>query len=232
MKIPKCNCLKKLFENPILIYAPVFPYIAVVMILMGLLYIGKLNPITENKIPLVSPDSLIYSTELTLQEPKTIKAVELEMLKTPTPEMLAKGKELYISSCGSCHGNEGKGDGVAGVALNPKPRNFHGNEGWKNGPKVSGMYLTLQKGIAGGGMSAYDFLSASDRLSIIHFIRAEFMTNPETDTDAELQTMDKTYNLTAGTIQPGQIPISDAEAIIMNSYLKNSKQVNNITEDF
>ncbi|MHC1737140.1 MAG: cytochrome c [Ignavibacteriaceae bacterium] len=222
----------KISKNPILIYAPVFPYIAIVMILMGLLYISKLNPITENKIPLVSPDSVVYATELTLQEPKTIKAVELEMLKTPTPEMLAKGKELFISSCGSCHGNEGKGDGVAGVALNPKPRNFHGTEGWKNGPKVSGMYLTLQKGIAGSGMSAYDFLSASDRLSIIHFIRAEFMTNPETDTDAELQTIDRTYNLTAGTIQPGQIPIKDAESLILSSYQKNVKQENKTTEGF
>ncbi|MDY0079009.1 MAG: cytochrome c [Ignavibacteriaceae bacterium] len=215
MKILKCNCLKNIFEKPLLLYAPVFPYLVVVLILMGLLYISKLNPITENKIPLVPPDSVLYSTELSLQEPKTIKAIEFAMLKTPTSEMLDKGKELFISSCGSCHGNDGKGDGVAGVALNPKPRNFYNQDGWKNGPKVSGMYLTLQKGIPGSGMTAYDFLSANDRLAIIHFIRQEFMTNPATDTDTELQTLDKIYNLTAGTVQPGQIPIPEAENLLL-----------------
>lgn len=39
---------------------------------------------------------------------------------------LAKGKEVYntIGACASCHGAEGKGDGVAAAALTPKPRNF------------------------------------------------------------------------------------------------------------
>ncbi len=34
------------------------------------------------------------------------------------------GKKLYANYCVICHGAKGKGDGVAGAALNPKPANF------------------------------------------------------------------------------------------------------------
>ncbi len=35
-----------------------------------------------------------------------------------------QGKKLYTQLCTICHGTKGKGDGMAGAALNPKPANF------------------------------------------------------------------------------------------------------------
>jgi mono/diheme cytochrome c family protein len=38
----------------------------------------------------------------------------------------AAGKAVYdgIGACAGCHGSDGKGDGAAAAALDPKPRNF------------------------------------------------------------------------------------------------------------
>lgn len=39
-----------------------------------------------------------------------------------TPE--AAGREIFNTRCSTCHGASGKGDGIAGAALNPKPRDW------------------------------------------------------------------------------------------------------------
>ncbi len=57
------------------------------------------------------------------QVPESAKA-----LKSPynlkDPKLIALGKKVYFQHCNICHGDKGKGDGVAGLALNPKPANF------------------------------------------------------------------------------------------------------------
>lgn len=35
---------------------------------------------------------------------------------------------MYIHECAVCHGSHGKGDGIAGVSLNPIPTNFFWEE--------------------------------------------------------------------------------------------------------
>lgn len=35
-----------------------------------------------------------------------------------------RGNDLFHKNCSSCHGNAGKGDGPAAIALNPKPRDL------------------------------------------------------------------------------------------------------------
>lgn len=36
----------------------------------------------------------------------------------------SEGKKLFTQLCVICHGNKGKGDGLAGMNLNPRPANF------------------------------------------------------------------------------------------------------------
>jgi mono/diheme cytochrome c family protein len=45
---------------------------------------------------------------------------------------LGEGKSLYAAKCQICHGANGRGDGPAGAALNPKPADFTNPAFWQN----------------------------------------------------------------------------------------------------
>jgi cytochrome c553 len=72
-----------------------------------------------------------------------------------TPAKLEKGKQLFSQTCAMCHNEKDMGDGIAGANLNPKPRNFTQNDGWKNGNFPFGIFKTLKEGIPGSSMAPY-----------------------------------------------------------------------------
>lgn len=72
-----------------------------------------------------------------------------------TPENIAKGRILFTGkgTCFTCHGQDGRGDGFAGAALDPSPRNFH-NPALRS--KSDGEFnWVIHNGIAGSGMLPY-----------------------------------------------------------------------------
>ncbi len=52
--------------------------------------------------------------------------VSMILPKGASADDAEKGKSVYngAGACATCHGADGKGDGPAGAALNPKPRSF------------------------------------------------------------------------------------------------------------
>jgi mono/diheme cytochrome c family protein len=48
---------------------------------------------------------------------------------------LEEGKNLYAAKCQMCHGANGRGDGPAGAALDPKPADFTNSSFWQNNPE-------------------------------------------------------------------------------------------------
>jgi mono/diheme cytochrome c family protein len=74
-----------------------------------------------------------------------------------TPDNIAKGKAVFEGkgTCFTCHGFSGKGDGDAGKALDPLPRNFTNPEFHKL--RTDGeMFWAIQSGVAGTGMISYN----------------------------------------------------------------------------
>jgi mono/diheme cytochrome c family protein len=95
---------------------------------------------------------------------------------------LEKGKEIYNGkgACASCHGIEGKADGPAAVALNPKPENFHEGDysldtdgDGKKGTKADIENIILNGAAKYGGsmmMAARADLTAEERSALAKYV--------------------------------------------------------------
>ena len=184
------------------------------IIVMGTMYINDLPNVMREKIggmpvtvkDTAQQDSTVQTADLPMKKGTLSPPVDVMKYLNPTPEMVEKGKSIFTMNCVSCHGEQGKGDGVAGASLNPKPRNFHDMNGWTNGPSLTMLYITLQEGITNKGMASYSNLPPEDRLDIIMYIRT-FSADYPPVTQVQLDSIDAQYSLSKGVKQPNQIPV-------------------------
>jgi mono/diheme cytochrome c family protein len=101
-----------------------------------------------------------------------------------SPEMIEYGHKVFTTNCAMCHGNEGKGDGAAGAALNPKPRNLVEGK-WTQGGGDIAHFKVLQNGIKGTSMASYAHFKAADRWALVHFIES-ITQNKSKDTPEQI----------------------------------------------
>ncbi len=201
---------RDLFKKPIKLFGYSYFYFLASLIVLGLFYIWNLNTVGRNGVsPVLLKDSTALIQDIPLQSPRVISPVDVMKAGISSTESVNKGRELYKNNCAACHGENGMGDGISASMLNPKPRNFHSIEGWKNGSKVVQIYKTLQEGIPGSSMAAYSYLPPLDRFSLIHFIRT-FSNNQSKDSPDDFKQLDAVYELSKGMNVTGQIPIKKA----------------------
>ncbi len=200
---------KELLKDPLRLFGWIFPYFFIILLLFGIYYVGNLSNISFNEQIVSAPDTTNIKKEIPLKKGGTMPAVDLELVKNPTPDFIAKGKELFNANCKSCHGDSGMGDGPAAAMLNPKPRNFHAVDGWTNGRNVDQMYKTLQEGITKNGMAAYEYLPKLDRFEIISYIRT-FAQFPPVGDD-QLINLDMNYQVSQSATVPSTIPVTLAQ---------------------
>ena len=89
----------------------------------------------------------------------------------------AKGAEVYKSYCATCHGDTGKGDGVAAAALDPKPRDLS-NADYVSGLTDAHIKKIVTEGGPSVGMSATmpawgGIIPEADIDNIIAYVRAD-----------------------------------------------------------
>lgn len=75
-----------------------------------------------------------------------------------TPDLVAKGKHLYLEDCATCHGAKGHGDGPAVMKASQKemrPRDFTGGV-FERGSSMEDIYLTVRTGLNGTPMLSFD----------------------------------------------------------------------------
>ena len=222
--------VQDLKENPGRIFGLLYPYIFIVILILGLIYMSNLGEIAKQTIPPALPDTTAPK-QLKIEEPRTVAAVDVNELSKPTDELIAKGKALYQSNCASCHGVDGKGDGPASQGLNPPPRNYTIKTGWVNGEKITQIYETLESGISGSAMRSFDYLSTEDKFALAHYIRKTFIPNPPEDSKSDLQSLEQVYNLSEARKIPGQIPVEAAMDLIINENKGKVEKVKNTIEE-
>jgi mono/diheme cytochrome c family protein len=205
---------RDLLRVPRKLFGYSYIYFAVVILGLGVMYVSNLGVIGKNSIPSsVFADSSALVTDIPLQNARQVPPVDVLTAGVPSSELIAKGRDLFKANCASCHGDNGEGNGPAGLVLNPKPRNFHTLTGWTNGSRVSQIYRTLQEGIVRNGMASYGYLTPLERFALVHFVRT-FATGHPLDSADDLKRLDSTYQLSRGMSIPGQIPIRKAAQIV------------------
>lgn len=102
---------------------------------------------------------------------------ENKLVKNPfsnTPETITKGKEIYLGKggCFACHGMEGRGDGPAGAALNPRPRNFS-NPRFHEIRTDGELFWVIRNGSPGTGMFSYSpaYITEEEAWMVIRYLR-------------------------------------------------------------
>lgn len=96
---------------------------------------------------------------------------------TATPEELKAGKFIYARACASCHGDRGKGDGLAAPLLDTRPRDFtRGLYKFRTTPTgkiptLEDLARTVTHGLPGTAMGQWSELSAKDRRAVLLYVQ-------------------------------------------------------------
>ncbi|WP_297181130.1 cytochrome c/FTR1 family iron permease [Thermomonas sp.] len=84
------------------------------------------------------------------------------------PEVVT-GKALYAQACASCHGASGRGDGAAGVALDPPPIAFTDAQRAAQRSPLA-LYEAISRGVSGTAMPGFPQLSEEQRWALAFYV--------------------------------------------------------------
>jgi mono/diheme cytochrome c family protein len=94
-----------------------------------------------------------------------------DTIKNPLKENIKsvdEGKKLYAQLCSVCHGDKGKGDGIAAAGLNPKPADHTSEKVQKQSDGAIFWKMTSGR----PPMAAYaTTLTATQRWQLVNYIR-------------------------------------------------------------
>jgi mono/diheme cytochrome c family protein len=93
---------------------------------------------------------------------------------TPVPPARAgqqAPKQIFQSVCSTCHGPQGKGDGPAGMAFNPRPANFTDPAFWKTHTDAQMIEsITKGKGMMPPFGGTYDAATIKGLVKYLHVL--------------------------------------------------------------
>jgi high-affinity iron transporter len=160
-----------------------------------------------------------------------VRLVEVYGLITAprTVPNLATGASLFAEQCTGCHGPSGRGDGPAGVALDPSPTDFLDAERARQRSLYS-LYSTISLGVPDTGMTSFSHLTEGERWALAFYV-AGLRDNAETIAAGKQYWNRGTLNEALPTLAsftrqtPAEMDASDAEAASVLAYLRHRPEV-------
>jgi high-affinity iron transporter len=139
---------------------------------------------------------------------------------------LESGRRLYAQECTSCHGIQGRGDGPAGLGLDPAPTDF---TDLARAVELSpfALYNTISFGIAGTGMVGFaDAFGEAERYDLAFYVgslafRADAIERGRSIAEAEPERVsERVPDLTALVHAPASELSGDADAEAVVAFLR------------
>jgi mono/diheme cytochrome c family protein len=98
------------------------------------------------------------------------------VIRRASPDLLARGRALYLQQCAACHGADGRGEGEAAYLLYPKPRDFTKGafalvSTWERVPTDEDLFRTISRGMPGSAMPSWGHLAEEDRWGLVHYVK-------------------------------------------------------------
>jgi len=143
-----------------------------------------------------------------------------------TAPQVALAAAVYQAQCAACHGATGRGDGPAGLQLEPRPVDFSDKDRARERSTFA-LYQALSQGIEGTAMPGFGTISESDRWALAFFIgqyahdEAEVKAGEKVWADnaavrAQLTSLDALSRTTQADLakQVGEVPAAQAMAYL------------------
>ena len=85
--------------------------------------------------------------------------------------LLVQGREVYLSRCGSCHGEKGKGDGPIAKGLTGRPVGDLTVPHWKHGDRLDQVREVIALGVPNTNMAGWGrFLEPEDLRAVTAYV--------------------------------------------------------------
>lgn len=159
----------------------VFRFLLTACALAGMLLVACSGASTKADDPGVGPADIVEEAEPEEEVEEPTEDVGPKVYNVPADDAnvvnpipaddasVQRGEEIYRASCIECHGEEGRGDGPAGLRQNPLPADFRAE--YVKELSDGELFYIITNGTEGSAMIAWGFFDEEQRWHLVNFIR-------------------------------------------------------------